>query len=358
MKSIQINAPFDVAIIDEETPKAGPGQIVVEAQLSGISSGTEMFLYRGTYPNFKLKKWPQWSDYPVRPGYELVGRVVALGPPARGTGSAEGIGSLQPGAGVVVADSGEFQVGERVVCLGTHSQYACVPATLAARLPDSVSDTQATLAVLGTTTMHSTRRLGLEYGATVAVIGLGVVGNLALQHARLAGATRTIALDLDARRLEMARAVGADHIIQVGKEDAPAMVRRYTGGIGADAVVEASGAPGTLQLGLNIMRDRGSVELLGWQTTDPEFMFGDLYFKEGQIIATRAIGPDPGLPYSYVRWGYDQSLRLVVQMIADGRLKADFFQPAMYSYREIGNVYDQIHQNPASIGLQAVLVWK
>lgn len=357
MKSIQINAPFDVAIVEEAIPNAGPGEIVVQAALSGISSGTEMFLYRGTYPNLKLKKWAQWQDYPVRPGYEMVGRVVEVGPPLRAVAASAAIGSLQPGAGVVVADSDEFQVGDRVVCLGTHSQYVCVPATLAAKIPDSMTDEQATLAVLGTTTLHSTRRLALEYGATVAVIGLGVVGNLALQHARLAGAVRTIALDLDARRLEMAGAVGADHIVQVGQDDPVAAVQRFTHGMGADAVVEASGAAGTLQLALDIMRDRGTVELLGWQTTDPSFMFGDLYFKEGTIIATRAIGPDPGLPYSYVRWGYDQSLRLAVQMIADGRLRADFFTPARFSYADIKPAYEQIHRDPTSIGLQAILVW-
>lgn len=358
MKSIQINAPFDVVIIDEDVPKAGPGEIVVEAGLSGISSGTEMFLYRGTYPNFRLKKWPQWQDYPVRPGYELVGSVVEVGPSAHGGASSQAIASLQPSAGVLVTDSSEFQVGDRVVCLGLHSQVVAVPATLAAKIPDTVTDEQATLAVLGTTTLHSTRRLELEYGATVAVIGMGVVGNLALQHARLAGAGRTIALDLDAQRLEMARAVGADHTVQVGKEDAVAAVRGYTRGMGADVAVEASGAPGTLQLALEIMRDRGTVELLGWQTADPTFMFGDLYFKEGKIIATRAIGPDPGLPYSYVRWGYDQNLRMAVQLIADGRLKTDFFSPSRFPYGEIKRAYEQIHRDPTSIGLQAVLAWK
>jgi 2-desacetyl-2-hydroxyethyl bacteriochlorophyllide A dehydrogenase len=358
MKSIIINGPFDVEIFAEDVPLAGPGEIVVEAALSGISSGTEMFLYRGTYPNFKLKKWPQWQDYPVRPGYELVGRVVEVGPPARGAEAGGSVASLQPSAGTIVADTDEFQVGDRVICLGTHQQFTAVPATLAAKIPDSVSAEAATLAVLGTTTMHSTRRLHLEYGDTVAVIGMGVVGNLALQHARLGGAAKTIALDLDRGRLDLAEKVGADHTVQVGVEDAVELVYRYTKGIGADAVVEASGAKGTLQAALDIMRDRGTVELLGWRTEESSFEFGDLYFKEGTIIATRAIGPDPGIPYSYVRWGYDQSLRLAVDMIADGRLRTDFYEPARFSYKDIKQVYDQIHREPTSVGLQAILIWK
>jgi 2-desacetyl-2-hydroxyethyl bacteriochlorophyllide A dehydrogenase len=254
MKSIIINGPFDVEIIDEDVPVAGPGEIVVEAELSGISSGTEMFLYRGTYPNFELKKWPQWQDYPVRPGYELVGRVVEVGPPAHGAEAEGAIASLGPSAGTIVADTDEFQVGDRVICLGTHQQFAAVPATLAAKIPDSLTAEAATLAVLGTTTMHSTRRLHLEYGDTVAVIGMGVVGNLALQHAKLGGAAKTIALDLDRGRLDLAQKVGADHAVHVGVEDPVELVYRYTKGIGADTVVEASGAKDTLQAALEIVR--------------------------------------------------------------------------------------------------------
>lgn len=358
MKSIQIKNPYDVGIIDEDRPHAGRGELVVEARVSGISSGTEMFLYRGTYPNFKLKKWSQWKEYPVYPGYELVGKVVEVGPLSRGDAGSGSVASLGPSAGVVIADTSEFKVGDRVICMGTHQQFARVPATLAAKIPDEVTDEQATLAVLATTTMHSTRRLSLEYGDTVAVIGLGIVGNLALQHAKLGGASRTIGIDLDAKRLEFAKKVGADFTIDASKEDACKRVLEYTHGIGADAVVEASGAKGTLQAAIDCMRDRGTVELLGWRTDESSFTFGDLYFKEGKIIATRAIGPDPGMPYSYVRWGYDQSLRLSVQLIAQAKLKANFFTPERYDYKDIKKVYDKIDKNPASIGMQGILLWQ
>jgi len=357
MKSILINGERSVGLIDEKVPKACSGEIIVEAVISGISSGTEMMLYRGTYPNFKLKKWPQWQNYPIYPGYELAGYVIEVGKPTRGKESMGAMDSLQPCAGILMADTSEFNVGDRVICLGPHKQFVNVPATLAARIPDNLSFEQATLAVLGTTTMHSTRRLQLEYGSTVAVIGMGVVGNLAIQHAKLAGASRTIALDLDNQRLVLAKNVGVDITIQVGEEDAIKKIINETG-IGADAVVEASGAEGTLQLAIDIMRDRGLIELLGWRIVESNFIFGDLYFKEGTIIATRAIGPDSGLPYSYVRWGADQSLRLTVQMLADGRLKSDFYSPSRFPYTEIKQVYDQIDRDPTSIGLQAILSWK
>jgi 2-desacetyl-2-hydroxyethyl bacteriochlorophyllide A dehydrogenase len=357
MKSIMIRNAYDAVIIDEEAPKAGPGEIVVEAAVSGISSGTEMMLYRGTYPNFKLKKWPAWQEYPVQPGYELVGKVVEVGPSSSGSGGVGSMQSLQPGASVIVGDTSEFHVGDRVVCMGSHQQYAKVPATLAAKIPDHVSDAQATLAILGTTTMHSTRRLALEYGSTVAVIGMGVVGNLALQQAKLAGAATTIGLDLDRGRLELARKAGADHVIEVGREDPVKVVLSHTKGMGADAVVEASGAGNSVQLAIDLMRDGGVIELLAWRN-EASFIFGDLYFKEGKLIATRAIGPDAGLPYAFVRWGCDQSLRLAMRMVGDGRLKTDFYKPAEFSYQEIRKVYELIDKDQARIGLQAVLVWR
>lgn len=358
MKSIIIDKPFSVSLVDEEIPKAGPGEIVVKAEMSGISSGTEMFLYRGTYPNFRLKKWGQWKEYPVRPGYELVGKVVEVGPQlySKGDGAAAAE-SLQAAAGVIVADTDEFAVGDRVICMGTHQEYTKVPATLAVKVPDNVSSEVATLTILTTTTMHSTRRLELEYGSTVAVIGLGVVGNLALQHAKLAGCSKVIGIDLDEGRCQMARDVGADYVINSSKEDPVKKVLEITNGIGADAVVEASGAKGTLRLGLDLMRDRGTVEILGWHTDEPSFEFGDLYFKEGKIIATRAIGPDVGIPYSYVRWGFDQNLRLAMDLIQRGKIKTDFFTPQKFHYTEIDKVYKMIHENPASIGLQAILEW-
>ncbi len=354
MKSIVITGPREVKIIEEDVPKAGPGEIVVQANLSGISSGTEMMLYRGTYPNFKLNKWPEWKTYPVRPGYELVGRVVEVGP---SMSKRQPAGGFPPGGGVVVADTSEFRVGDRVVCLGSHQEYSKVPATIAVKIPDSVTDEQATFAVLGTTTMHSTRRLALEYGSTVAVIGLGLVGNLALQHAKLAGAAVTIGLDLDPARVDLGRAAGADHVVQVAKQDPVKTVLQLTRNIGADAVVEASGGNGTVQLALDLMRDGGVVELLAWRH-DVGFLFGDLYYKEAKLIATRAIGPDPGIPFPYVRWASDQSLRLVMSMLADGRLKAGFFKPSRFPYTDIAKVYQMVDKDQASLGLQGILIWR
>lgn len=357
MKRIVIEGPYDVQIRDVDIPKPGPGMLLVKTELSGVSAGTEMMLYRGSYPNFKLKKWEQWAAYPVLPGYELVGTVVEIGEEAKEEGGAGGIDSLGPASAVIKTTTADFKVGDKVVCLGEHAEYVCIPAELATKVADNVSPEDATLAILGTTSMHGLHRSKVEYGDTVAIIGMGVLGFLAMQHAKNAGTRRVIAMDLDDARLAVAKEAGADICLNPDKVDAVAKIKELNNGILADVVIEASGFPGTEQLACDIARERGRVTILGWHTDPVTFQFGDFYFKELTIIATQAIGPEAGLPYSYVRWGSDQGLNWAMELLSQGKLKS-CFEPKRYSYKDIGRVYDMIDKRDPGVGMQIILTWE
>jgi len=356
MKRIVIAGPYDVRIEDIEIPKPGPGMLLVKAELSGVSAGTEMTLYRGTYPNFKLKKYPQWQDYPVLPGYEMVGTVVAVGEEADAGESAKRVDSLAPASAVITTGTSDFKVGDRVICMGEHAEYVCVPAGVAAKIADNVSSEEATLAVLGTTSMHAIRRSQVEYGDTVAVIGMGIVGFLTMQHAKNSGARRVIALDLDDARLAVAKEAGADICINPGKVNVEETIKALNNGILADVVIEASGHKGTERMACEIVRERGRVTILGFH--DPiEFGYLDFFFKEIRVNASQAIGPEAGLPYSYVRWCSDQSLKWAMQLISEGKLKG-CFKPKKYYYTEIHKVYDMIDKGNAGVGMQIILTWE
>lgn len=358
MKKIVITGPRQVEIQEVPIPKPGAQMLLVKTELSGVSAGTEMMLYRGTYPNFTEKKWPQWQEYPVMPGYELVGTVVAVG---SGCGQATGGGmqmdSLGPASSIIQTDVSEFKVGDRVICLGEHAQYALVPAVLAAKIPDHVSSEEATLAVLATTAMHCIHRAGIQYGDTVAVNGCGVLGYLAMQHAKISGARRVIVLDMNDERLKVAQDTGADAVINPGKENPAEALKAANDGILADVVIEASGFPTATQQAMELARDRGKVVLLGWHTEGVHFSFGEFYFRELTVIASQAIGPEAGLPYSYVRWTSDQSLKWAVQLIADGKLTGKYFTPTRFHYDQIERVYQMIDQRDPAAGLQTVLTW-
>ncbi|NLF27360.1 MAG: zinc-binding alcohol dehydrogenase [Clostridiales bacterium] len=358
MKKIVITGPRQVEIQEVPIPEPGEQTLLVKTELSGVSAGTEMMLYRGTYPNFTEQKWPQWREYPVMPGYELVGTVVAVGPGgAQGAGGGTQMDSLGPASSVIRTDVGEFKVGDRVICLGEHAEYALVPAVLAAKIPENVSSEEATLAVLATTAIHCVHRAEIRYGDTVAVVGCGVLGYLVMQHLKRGGARKVIVLDMNDERLAVAKQTGADAVVNPGRGNAVEALRAANGGILADVVVEASGFPGAAQQAMELARDRGRVVLLGWHTEGVHFDFGEFYFHELTVVASQAIGPEAGLPYSYVRWTSDQSLKWAIELIADGKLTGKYFKPTRFHFSEIEKVYRMIDRRDPAAGLQTVLTW-
>jgi len=337
LKSIVITAPRRVEIIDEPLPKPLPNQILLKTVLSGISAGTEMALYRGTHPNITTKKWGYWTGYPIRPGYENVGKVVEVG-----------------------SDISGIEVGDRVIATNRHSEYtistdATIP--VYAKIPDTVTNEEALFAVLATTTSHAIRRARIEYGDSVLVVGQGVVGILAAQHAKNGGAGKLIVTDLADRNLKIVLQCSADHAINASKEDVISRVRELTNGLGADVVVEAAGTPDAMNQAVSAVRDRGRVVILGYHTRPWTTTLGDeIFHKELELVASRAMGPPPGLPHSYVRWGSDAGINFSLQLIAQKRLKVKDMITHRFRYDRIADAYKMIDERKENF-MMVVLEW-
>jgi len=264
-----IDAPRASFIGEEEPREPGPDEISVESILSGISAGTEMAVYRGSLSNLRTKRWGYWTDYPIRPGYQLVGRVDRCG---------ERVGDVRP--------------GDRVVCHAPHASRATVQYDDYVAIPDSVSSEEATFAMLGATTAHGIRRTGVSPGESVLVFGLGVVGWLSAEQARIGGARVLIADPLDWKRafasdrgyasLDPARAGFAEEVFE------------QTDGRGADLVIEASGTSGAIQSALVTVRREGRILIQGTQCTPVSIDFGDYALhREVTLICTWGKGrPD------------------------------------------------------------------
>lgn len=117
--------------------------------------------------------------------------------------------------------------------------------------------------------MHAVRRARLVPGWTVLVLGGGPIGQLALLAARAAGAGRTILVDLDDRRLEMASRLGADVIINPTREAVSEAATAATGGEGPDLIIEAAGTAATVRQSIELVRRGGTVAWIGLPTQDP-----------------------------------------------------------------------------------------
>lgn len=344
MKRIVIKKPYHVKIEDVEIPSLGPNDVLVKTKVSGISSGTEMTLYRGTFPNLKTKKWNYWTDYPIYPGYEAAGVVVKIG-----------------------RDVQNFSEGDRVVGFGPHAEYAKLSVNELTKIPDGVGFQESTLSVLGSVTMHAIRRANMEYRNTVTILGAGVVGILAMQHTKLSGAEIVIVVDLDRERLKIADDLGADYTINAQIDDPVKKVWEITD-IGSDIVIEATGNPEAVKQSLLLARDRGRIVILGYHTKPVELLLGDdFFFKELELRATRMAGPGlyeqtgippSGLPYPYVRWTSVKNLKEAIKLINNNSLKVKKMITHNFEYSEIDKVYQGINKGSIRNCCQIILNWE
>lgn len=246
--SAQINistvfpGPNQVALREEELPDAPPAKAVrIRTLYSLISPGTELALLTQTHIGFSKPETHPWVRYPFYPGYAAVGEVEALG---------EGAGG--------------FALGQRVFIMGKHALYADLdPAqTPVLPIPDATPLPWLPFARLAQIANSAAYVANVAAGQRVAVIGLGLIGNLAAQICRQSGA-ETAGIDLMPFRRQLAGRCGIGHTIAAEAEDPVAAIKAWTAGEGANIVIEATGNPALVTPALQMVRRGGQVILLG-----------------------------------------------------------------------------------------------
>jgi L-iditol 2-dehydrogenase len=254
-----VKEPTVVEIEQFEPPEPQSGQVLIRTRASLISPGTERAFFLAL-PNTN-------AAYPLYPGYSNIGEVIALG---------DGVEGLQ--------------VGDRVASGAPHASHVVMDAVACQRVPEQVSDEDATFFNLIAIAMQGVRKTRIELGEPVIVIGVGPIGMFALQLAKLNGALPVIAIDQDEHRLELARTAGAD-VALTNDERLQAAIREQTGADGAPVVIEATGAPAAILLAFRLAMLRGRVSLLGSARgeTDGVNFYRDVHRKGLSVIGAHEI---------------------------------------------------------------------
>jgi 2-desacetyl-2-hydroxyethyl bacteriochlorophyllide A dehydrogenase len=231
-----------VELVQVDESSLGPGEVVVDLEVSIISAGTEVANFTGLDPRTRVPG--SWNEYPWRPGYGAVGNIVAVGPPATG-----------PDRGLAV--------GDRVFAICRHARYA-IADTVRRPIVKISADDDAQTIVLGRMASVSITALRkattIDLGARGVVVGLGLVGNFAAQLMQLSG-MKVLGLDPVEGRVAMARATGLEAALATAGSERATVVSAL--GAGGDLVVEASGVPDAVPTAVALARDGGEVVLLG-----------------------------------------------------------------------------------------------
>jgi 2-desacetyl-2-hydroxyethyl bacteriochlorophyllide A dehydrogenase len=235
MKAMVLSAPNELALGEVARPAIGPGQVLVRVMYSGIC-GTDYKIYSGAIP----------VRYPRIMGHEMIGEVVEAGAGA----------IVRPGDRAIIDPElycgacFHCRIGQTHLCPkglllgrdanGGFAEYVVAPATHVFPLPQSIDNQTAPLIQVLTTCLHAQRQIHIFPGEAVAVLGLGVTGQLHVQLAKARGASPVIGITRSAEKRELALRLGAD-LAFAGGEEAIRRVREATEGRGADVVIECTG---------------------------------------------------------------------------------------------------------------------
>lgn len=347
-------APVEIATI--VVPDPGPGEAVVKVQACGVCH-TDLHYREGGIND----------EYPFLLGHEAAGIVEAVG---------DGVTDLEPGDFVIL--NWRAVCGTCRACLRGRPWYCF--STFNASQPMTLTDGTALSPALGIgafvekTLVHSGQCTkvdpsaspaavgllgcgimagigaavntgGVSRGDSVAVIGCGGVGSAAVAGARIAGATKIIAIDLDDRKLEWAKGFGATHTINAGQGDVIEAVQELTGGFGADVVIEAVGRPETWKQAFYARDLAGTVVLVGVPTPDMRLEMPMIdFFSRGGSLKSSWYGdclPSRDFPY-------------LVDLYQQGRLDLDAFVSETIALDQVEDAFTKMHHGDV---LRSVVVF-
>ncbi|HSM24324.1 MAG TPA: alcohol dehydrogenase catalytic domain-containing protein [Anaerolineaceae bacterium] len=316
MQALVLPSPGKLEISTIPVPVAGPQEVLCRVRAVAIC-GSDPEIFRGDLAG----TWPPY--YPFIPGHEWAGEVVAVG---------EGVSNFQPGDRVagephkgcgycrnclegrynLCENYGRPETGHRhygFISPGAYAQYIATSIKSITKMPLSVSFREGAMVDTAAVALHGLELTGITPGGTVAIIGPGPIGLIAMRLARILGASKVIMVGRRSR-LEAAGKLGADVLVDIEKEEPVAAVRSISNGLGIHEAFECSGAKGTFDQAVRMVKKGGRVALIG---VPPDSVVEELHFKyivhnELAIFGSRA---DPNATWK------------IVEMVASGQLILD-----------------------------------
>ncbi|MBB6690281.1 NAD(P)-dependent alcohol dehydrogenase [Cohnella xylanilytica] len=264
-----LNRPMEVETIELPMPEIGPDEVLVKVMAVGVCGSDVHYYEHG-------RIGPYVVEAPLILGHECAGIVAAAGEKATRFRPGDRV-AIEPGVVCGRCDackSGRYNLCPSVKFLatppvhGAFAQYIAMREDFLFPIPDSLSFEEAAMNEPFSVGIHAAKRAGLQPGTTLAVMGMGPVGLMAVVAAKAFGVAEIIVADLEPIRLEAALRLGAAHAINIRERDPLAEIKRLTGGAGVDAAFETAGNPKALQTALLSLKRGGKLSIVGLPPQD------------------------------------------------------------------------------------------
>jgi NADPH2:quinone reductase len=342
-----------VVMKEKELPKPGPGQLLLEAEYSSISPGTEYNLMAGNV-----------QTLPQNIGYSMIASVVDVG---------EGVS--------------DYKVGDLVAATAQHASHLILDEKVVTPAPKGIDMEQAAFFILAHTAMYGIRRSKIQLGEPVVVLGQGMVGSLVAQLAKLAGACPVIVTDVDDNRLEHSKAMGVDYAINTKTHpDELKKVIDSLGMGGVPVVLEATGAREPLETAFEIVGEQGRVMMLSTiyspEDGSPDLKFYEILINLTMKGATLIGGYVNSKPFSLKRydltmkvqwppilvdepsrfvssnaWTSDEDIRVILNLIKYGSLNIKPLISHRFTPAQVPEAYEKVWKKDFDL-LGGLICWK
>lgn len=342
-KALILVEPGKVDFEEYEELELRTREVRVRTLFSGISHGTEMSWYKGTNPHLS-KAWDEdlqiyrftrgQQGHSVRiPGYEEVGKVIEAGSEVEGVA-----------------------VGDVIYGGWGHQTSAILSDNVAKhqKLPQKLDPILGVFLGIGVISLNGTLDASINIGENVVVFGLGTVGQIVVQLAKLSGA-QVIAVDLLSSRLELAKKLGADLVINVQDTDVGEKIKKLTAGRGADVCIEASGKTKALHEAVRSCAYSSKVIALGFYQGEADNLYlgEEFHLNRMNVISSQMSGICPSLQH---RWNHKRLQDTLINLLLEKKLRLESLVSHKISFFNASEAYELIAQHQRNV-LQVILTF-
>ena len=339
------------------SPLVEPGSVLVEVAYSLISTGTELSSVQSSGQSLVKKALEQpekirklWDHLRSQGIQKTIAKVQGQLDLASPLGySCSGI-VIQVGEDIT-----DIRPGDRVACAGAgianHAEIVLVPRNLTVKVPDRCTLQDAASMTLGAIAMQGVRRADLRLGEVVAVIGLGLLGQITVQLLKAAGC-KVIGVDLSERRVSLAKHLGADAAFCPTEINIINEIRHMTGDHGVDATIITAASTGNalVQQAMEITRKKGRVVIVG--AVGLGLNRSPFYEKEIDFLISCSYGPGryddqyekkgADYPFAYVRWTENRNMQEYLHLVTDGKVQLSRILEREYELSDVSKAYEEL----------------
>jgi len=324
--AIVFTGPRQVDLVEVEIPEPGPNEFTIQTLVTLMSMGTEVICYQGE--SDPGTHWHGWVKYPFYPGYSCVGRIIKVGEQ--------------------VAD---FSEGGRIFCSVSHRQFSNISADVGSivKVPDGVSDEEASWCKLATITQTGIRQAEHAMGDTAVVIGLGPLGQLVTQYLRVIGLREVLVIDQIQPRLDIALEHGATAAFCGSAADAKDFVLEHTDGVLADVVYDVTGYYAVFPMALQLARRFGKVILQG-DSPHPskQHLTHDVLTRQLRVLGSH----NESLPPEHAHWTGKRQSELFLQYVQRKQMRVADLITHRFAPGDAAEVYARLEsERGASAGV-------